>query len=147
MSIQPLSKVGGFWKCATPSEGDEDCGETGFDMVAVVPATPNTTAKAASRVTATRYFRFNCNESSFPQRFTTHANKALVEDTSMRKIHQAAASSARALRRVSTVSRVFRNANGAIGSRYGRENRWSLGTLDGGLRVGKRFAGTPTCVF
>jgi hypothetical protein len=90
MSIQPLSKVGGFWKCATSSEGDEDCGETGFDMVAVDPATPNTTAKTASRATATRYLRFNCNESSFPQRLTTCANKALVEDTSMRKAPRAA---------------------------------------------------------
>ncbi len=67
MFTQSLSKVGGFWKCATESEDDEARGEPTFATGITVPAKPNAAAKAPSTTTVTKYVLLNLKELSLQQ--------------------------------------------------------------------------------
>jgi hypothetical protein len=65
MSTQPLSYVGGFVKCATEDDDEDEDSEgvtSSANGGATVPAKPNTTANTASKATATKYRLFTFKE-------------------------------------------------------------------------------------
>ena len=73
--------------CVTESEENEDCCDEPLSgKGATVPAKPNTTAKTASKATATKYLPLALKESSLQPLLVTLVNKCFVEVNSIRKL-------------------------------------------------------------